>query len=243
MAFLCVFCKKSCISLRGLQAHIKLHRSLHGKQDSNSFKFIFHDDLNGMFPQAQHFFNCLLLNALLAVPCTEDGTPIAPNTPPPPRTPADATSSNPWSPFNSRLSFEFANYHFTELQSSERQINQALDLWRAAVIQAHGDIANIPWDSAAQMYDTIDSIQEGSIPWNTIKFRYTGPLPAGTPPKWMTEDYELCFRDPRAILLNQIASPELQDHFNYVPYKQFDSHRERVWSNLMSGEWAWNEAV
>ena len=178
-----------------------------------------------------------------AVPCTEDGIPTAPNAPPPPCTPADAMSSNPWSPFDSHLSFKFAKYHFTELQSSERQINQALDLWRVAIIQAQGDTANIPWDSAAQMYNTINSIQEGSVPWKTVKFWYTGPFPAGTPPRWMTEDYELCFRDPCSILLNQITSPELQNHFNYVSYKQFDSHRECVWSNLISGEWAWNEAV
>ena len=143
-----------------------------------------------------------------AVPCTEDGIPTAPNAPPPPCTPADAMSSNPWSPFDSHLSFKFAKYHFMELQSSECQINQALDLWRVAIIQAQGDTANIPWDSTAQMYNTIDSIQEGSVPWKTVKFRYTGPFPAETPPRWMTEDYELCFVTPvlsfsiKLLLLN-----------------------------------------
>jgi hypothetical protein len=93
------------------------------------------------------------------------------------------------------------------------------------------------------MYTTIDSIREGSIAWRTVKFHYNGPLPTGAPPRWTTEEYELCFRDPRCILLDQIASPDLQHHFNYIPYKQFNQNRERVWSNLMSGEWAWNEAV
>ena len=70
MVFLCAFCRKSCISLRGLQSHIKQKhrkkRSSHGKQHSNSYKFVFHDDLNGMFPQtpSQRSLNGLLLKIL-----------------------------------------------------------------------------------------------------------------------------------------------------------------------------------
>ncbi|KAI0289302.1 hypothetical protein BC826DRAFT_1092819 [Russula brevipes] len=154
----------------------------------------------------------------------------------------DATPSNPWNPFPDRLAFEFADYHFTELQSSEAQINRALDHWLASTLLAGGDAGNIPWRNAREMYATIDSIKEGPAPWTTVKFRYTGPLPAGKPPKWMLETYSLCFRDPHIVLLNQIASPDFQDHFNYAPYMQFNAKRDRVWSNLMSGSWAWEEA-
>lgn len=52
-----------------------------------------------------------------------------------------------------------------------------------------------------------------------------------------------CFRDPRKVLLNQIALPDLQEHFIYAPYMQFNEKKDRVWSNLMSGSWAWDEAV
>ena len=75
------------------------------------------------------------------------------------------------------------------------------------------------------------------------QIQYTKPLPLGTPPKWMLQTYELCFRDPRIVLLNQIALPDLQDHFNYVPYMQFNKKKDCVWSNLMSGSWAWEKAV
>ncbi|KAF8805477.1 hypothetical protein BYT27DRAFT_7073831, partial [Phlegmacium glaucopus] len=138
---------------------------------------------------------------------------------------------------------EFADYHFTELQSSEAQINQALDHWLASTLLAGGDADDIPWRTAREMYTTINSIKEGPVPWKMVKFKYTGPLPPGTPPKWMLKTYELCFRDPRIVLLSQIALPDLQDHFNYVPYMQFNEKKDCVWSNLMSGSWAWDEAV
>lgn len=179
----------------------------------------------------------------LAVPCDENGNHLLPGSLPPPRYPVDATQSNPWSPFADRLAFEFADYHFTEVQNSEPRINQALDFWLASTICAGGDANDIPWRTAKDLYRTIDSIKEGSAPWKTTSFRYTGPQPPGTPPKWMLESYHLCFRDPRDILLNQIASPGLQGHFDYTPYMQFNRKGDRVWSNLMSGAWAWQEAV
>jgi Plavaka transposase len=155
----------------------------------------------------------------------------------------DATPSNPWHPFPDRFAFEFADTHYTEQQSSESKINQALDFWLATTIRAGGDGDNIPWNTAKQMYKAIDSIKAGPVPWTTVRFRYTGALPPGTPPKWMCESYDLCFRDPRLVLLDQIASPDLHEHFDYIPYMQFNEKKDHVWSNLMSGSWAWQEAV
>jgi hypothetical protein len=72
---------------------------------------------------------------------------------------------------------------------------------------------------------------------------YTGACPKGTPPKWMLQSYKLVFRNARAILLNQISPPELDGHFDYTPYIQFNEKDQRVWSNLMSGTWAWKRYV
>jgi hypothetical protein len=206
--------------------------------------------IHGYYTPGFRWYFCLVSNVpfpcslyFLAVPCDENGNTLPPGSLPPPRIPADATPLNPWNPFPDRLAFEFADYHFTELQSSEAQINRALDHWLASTLLAGGDADSIPWRKAQEMYATINSIKEGPAPWMTVKFKYTGPLPAGIPPKWMLETYRLCFRDPHAVLLNQIASPDFQDHFNYVPYVQFNAKRDRVWLNLMSGSWAWEEAV
>ncbi len=59
----------------------------------------------------------------------------------------------------------------------------------------------------------------------------------------MIETYELCTRDSRILLHNQLATTDFADAIDYKPYRQFDHRDDRVWSNLMSGDWAWNEAV
>jgi hypothetical protein len=155
--------------------------------------------------------------------------------------PIDATDDNAWHPFDDRLAFDFANFQFAVLQASESKINRALDLWMAANIKAGGD-ESVPWSSAEEMYATIDAIQEGNAPWKTITFRYNGPRPAN-PPKWMLQTYELCTRDSRLILHQQLMTTDFVDKFDYVPYRQFKADGDRIWSNLMSADWAWAQAV
>ena len=98
------------------------------------------------------------------------------------------------------------------------------------------------WRSAMELYDSIEKIQHGSAPWKTYSFRYLGPLPP-LPPQWMTCTYELCTCDTRQVLQHQFANPDFKDKINYTPYKQFNKSRKRVWSNFMSGDWAWRQAV
>jgi hypothetical protein len=159
---------------------------------------------------------------------------------PPPAAP-DATEDNAFHPFEDRLAFDWAYYHFTELQSSKREINKGLNLWLAATLKA-GDDTPLPWSSAEEMYQTIDAIQEGDAPFETIHFKYGGPI-LPNPPAWMTATYELCTRNSRTLLRHQLATTDFADTFKPRPYCQFDHTDDRVWSNLMSGDWAWSEVV
>jgi hypothetical protein len=94
------------------------------------------------------------------------------------------------------------------------------------------------------MYATIDQIQEGVAPWTTHILRYNGPKPnSGPVPTWMEQDFELNTRNVLKVLENQIANPEFDGKFDYVPFKDVDKDGNRVWSNLMSAHWAWSEAV
>ena len=148
---------------------------------------------------------------------------------------------NPWHPFQDRLAFDWAHYHFIELQSSESKINRGLDLCMAATLKCGGG-SSPPWPSAQEMYSTINAIQEGNAPWKTIKFKYNGPCPP-TPPKWMLETYELCTWDLRILLHQQLVTTNFSDKIDYVPYRQFNAKGDRTWSNLMSADWAWKQAV
>ncbi|KAK7041918.1 hypothetical protein VNI00_008899 [Paramarasmius palmivorus] len=178
---------------------------------------------------------------LSARPCDVNGVFLPDgSSPPPPPTPPPAHSPAAWAPFEDRQSFDFAYFHFIECQSSKGKINRALDLWAAAVL-AHNDEPQ--WRSADELYKTIDEIQHGTAPFKTVQLRYNGPLPeTGPPPQWMTQTYELCFRDSRELLKQQLASPAFKNNVTAVPYRQFNGRRKRVWSNLMSADWAWKQA-
>ncbi|KAJ6537478.1 hypothetical protein DFH09DRAFT_1177821 [Mycena vulgaris] len=175
---------------------------------------------------------------LTGLPCDRHGTYLPPKTPPPPHSHLAGEAPGSWAPFESRTEFDFAHYHFVELQSSATEINKALDLWAAQVLR-HGD--SPPWRTAQGLYDAIDLIQHGDAPWKMYQIRYTGPRPP-VPLKWMTETYELCTRDSRTVLHQQLANPDFKDKIDYSPYRQFDADGKRVWSNLMSGDWAWKQA-
>ena len=101
----------------------------------------------------------------------------------------DTTSDNPWAPFEDRVAFDFAQYHYVELQCSKGEITKGLDLLCAMGIK-YGSRDGSPWKTAKELYATIDSIQTSSAPWKSYKFWYNGPKPS-MPPRWMEEEYEL----------------------------------------------------
>jgi hypothetical protein len=125
---------------------------------------------------------------LPARPCSKDveflREPPAILTPP---EPTNTVSNNPWAPFEDHLAFDWAHYHFVQLQSSQKDILTGLDLWRATVIKHgldHSSDTNVPWKNAQELYDTIDSIQAGTAPWKTFTFKYSGPKPPTPPVGW-----------------------------------------------------------
>jgi hypothetical protein len=77
----------------------------------------------------------------------------------------------------------------------------------------------------------------------SLKLSYSGPLPEGTPPRWMVDTFELCTRDSWTLLHQQLGTTDFKDNIHYVPYKQFKGDGSRVWSNLMSADWVAKQAV
>ena len=59
----------------------------------------------------------------------------------------------------------------------------------------------------------------------------------------MEETYDLNARDVLAVLEHQIGSTQFDGQFDYVPYQEYDSTGNCVYSNLMSAFWANREAV
>ncbi|KAH9994306.1 hypothetical protein BJV74DRAFT_877659 [Russula compacta] len=225
ISYTCPTCFLKCKSGCGLTQHrLSAHRQFTPESDDDrrqTSTFQYHPHLNG-------------------IPCNLNANFLPPHTLPPPHVPAGGASLNPWHPFGSRTEFDFAHYHFVEVQSSEGNINKALNMWATTVMEFGHDA---PWKNATQLYQTIDNIQHGDAPWKLYRVRYKGPLPAGTPPKWMTESYDLCMRDSRQVFHHQLATSDFADKIDITPYRQFDSEgSKRSWSNLMSVDWAWKQA-
>ena len=58
----------------------------------------------------------------------------------------------------------------------------------------------------------------------------------------MTTDYQLWYHDPRRVIHNILANPNLADSIDYVPYHEFEGDKRR-YCDLMSGNWAWEQCV
>jgi Plavaka transposase len=123
---------------------------------------------------------------------------------------------------------------------SASNINTLMDLWAATLLK-HGGAP--PFANSSDLYNTIDSIPLGDVPWQHFSLKYNGELPDGTIPEWMTSDYEVWFRDPHLIIKNMIGNPDYEASVDTTPIQAFDNDGHREYQNFMSGDWAWEEAV
>ncbi|KAH9014753.1 hypothetical protein EDB85DRAFT_2076425 [Lactarius pseudohatsudake] len=233
MSYTCSFCEGNFHSQGGLTKHVNL------KHSKNS-------TLTGMAEALQsHTF--IRHPHLSARPCSSDGTFLRDPVPqlPTPELFKSCHDGDPWFPFGGRVEYEWAHYHYVHLQSSADNIQRGLDLWRATVMRYqtdHDSCNGVPWRSAAEMYGTIDSISAGGVAWTTYQLSYSGPQPTGTLPRWMQDTYELNVRNVLSVFEEQLASKEFEGKFEYTPYEEYDKKGSHIYSNLMSGNWAFREA-
>ncbi|XP_006454911.1 hypothetical protein AGABI2DRAFT_148229 [Agaricus bisporus var. bisporus H97] len=105
------------------------------------------------------------------------------------------------------------------------------------LLQHYGDVG--PFASASQMYETIDSIQLGDAPWLHLQ----AVIPheqAENAPSWKKKLYDIWYRDPDVVLKQMLENPDFNGEFDYAPYIDLDMNGERVWSGVMSGNYAWH---
>lgn len=99
-----------------------------------------------------------------------------------------------------------------------------------------------PFQNHEEMLATIDSIGFGDIPWQSFSAKYSGTPPTENPPDWMLHEYTAFFRDPLSVVRSMISNPDFKSQFDYAPYREFEGGQRRL-MDLMSGNWAWNQAV
>jgi Plavaka transposase len=138
------------------------------------------------------------------------------------------------------VEFQLAEFIFNKMEMSASRTDELMELI-AALLEKHED--DPPFRDNNDLLSKIDEIKLGEIPWESFTARYDGELPSeGPAPEWMTSDYEVFFRDPQQIIHNMLANPDFDGGFDYSPYQDFENEKRR-WSDFMSGNWAWKQAV
>jgi hypothetical protein len=173
-------------------------------------------------------------------PCDKQGNNLPPGTPPPAQ--VDPSPSD-WAPFKTRIDFETAELLYKKDQMSAGHINDLMELWAASNV-AHG--RSSPFRNALDMYKTIDRAVLGDVLWDSFKLRYQGVDQGevdSPSPTWMTAEHTIWFQDPCKVIQNLLANADFMGETNLAPHRNYDRAGQHQYSDFMSGDWAWDQAV
>lgn len=148
-------------------------------------------------------------------------------------------STDDFYPFNDRVHFELGDFFYRRNEISQKAFDDLMQLWAATLPSGTPP----PFADHKDLLNCIDSIPHGEVPWQSFTVGYTGPLPEGDIPPWMEAEYDVWFRCPREIARNQLSNPMFANEMDWAPKRVFDKHGKREWSDFMSGNWAWRQAV
>jgi Plavaka transposase len=188
------------------------------------------------------------LNAA-GTPCDSEGYDLPPGTPPPP---PEIRTKDDFSPFIDEEEFQFADFLYTREQMSAGNIDilmQLMAAWnksRASQLDEEfneSEPTDPPFNSANHMHSIIDSIPLGDVPWEGFKVTYDGDIPENNPPSWMTKTFEVWYRNPLEILEAQIGNPDFDGEIDYAPKQVLGKNGKRQFTDVLSGDWAWEQAV
>jgi len=173
-------------------------------------------------------------HSLAGTPCDLDGYDLGPGVPVQDR--RDGLQSD-WSPFSSQVQFETADFLFRKAEMSQTDINTLMQLWASTTL-----VGCAPFQNHQEMLATIDAINLSDIPWQSFSAKYSGAVPRANLPDWMLHEYMVFFWDPLSVVWSMISNPDFKGQFDYAPYREFEGGQRRF-TDLMSGNWVWNQAV
>ncbi|KAI5984105.1 hypothetical protein EDC04DRAFT_3005940 [Pisolithus marmoratus] len=150
--------------------------------------------------------------------------------------PQNGPDKNDWYPFTSHVKFETAEFLFTTSQMPQSHVDRLMQLWTASVLH-HNERARFV--DHVDLHQVIDTIPHGDIPWKSFQVQYAGKIPECNAHGWMSKGYDIWFQDPNAVVKTLLGNPDFHNHFDYVPYREFEPTGQRHWENFMSGNWVW----
>ncbi|KAG1737731.1 hypothetical protein EDB19DRAFT_1895740 [Suillus lakei] len=151
--------------------------------------------------------------------------------------PPPLTSKQPgdWTPYHKFL--------YKKVQMSAGDIDKLMHLWGLGLVR-HGDAP--PFADHWDLYSTIDATPIGDVAWQSFSMKYGADAdPASDLTPWMDTTYTTWFHDPHTIIHNMLGNPNFKNEIDYAPYCEWKGQGESTtcqWHNVMSGDWAWDQA-
>ncbi|KAG7092133.1 hypothetical protein E1B28_008507 [Marasmius oreades] len=147
---------------------------------------------------------------------------------------------NEWEPFANEAGFRIADLLYRKVEMSHARVNELLDIWFHDVSTRYGG-TSAPFSSQQHLYEMIDSIKHGSVPWCCLETEVEPP--EDTTPEYLKSSYQVWYRDPDTVLSNILSNQDFSDDFDTAPYVHVNKDSKCCWSDFMSGNYAFNHAV
>jgi Plavaka transposase len=117
---------------------------------------------------------------------------------------------------------------------SAGNIDNLLNLWVESMENSYD---SPPFESHEHVYETIDAMHYGDAPWKCLAISYSGK--ASQPcPTWQKDIWEVFYHDPDVVLSQMLGNPDFCGQFDYASYVGLDKGGLRIWSDFMSGNFA-----
>ncbi|KAF8469365.1 hypothetical protein DFH94DRAFT_795797 [Russula ochroleuca] len=177
-------------------------------------------------------------------PCDDAGYDLPNDCSTPPR---EQCATDDYFPYSSRPEFELADFLFCKEQMGCKKISELMDIWAAfqQSTNSEGDpVEGPPFASTQDLYDKIDSTENGDVSWQAFSVQYDGDIPNNSAvPRWKTESYNTWFRNPLKIAEAQLGNIDFAHEIDFGLKRVFSSRADRCqYSDFMSGNWAWQQA-
>jgi hypothetical protein len=194
-----------------------------------------HPLIDGQFKFAAIFIS-VVTNVSSGTTCDKDSYDLPDG---PHSHPIDKLGPINFTPFETRAEFEFAEFLYSEVGMSAGKVDKLLEILAALYLECAPSFAD-----HRDLYERIDGIKQGDIAWDSFSVKYNRALLQSNTPRfpWMDQEFEVWFCNPLLILENQIHNPDFKDEMDYAP-QQIYYKGKHCYQNLMSGNWAWEQAV
>ncbi|KIL54650.1 hypothetical protein M378DRAFT_92135 [Amanita muscaria Koide BX008] len=173
-------------------------------------------------------------------PCNSAGAFLPDNTPPPPW---EDPQPNDFSPFSDLEDFQMAELLYSRTKMPRRQISDLMQILARKFAKVGNPDTDPPFADCDELYAMIDSIEHGDIAWESFNVSYSGEVTTENDAPWKHDSYDVWFRDPLAVLKQQLSNREFSHDMDFAPKKVREKRTgKRRYQDFMSGNWAWRQA-